>query len=200
MPDGPSFHGSPPGPSRTTISPALCAASPPAGARSGRPAGRAGRRAHSALRPAAQSPPPHTRAPHLRLIGTVIKSRTADETRAMVRRFAEGALPMVADGRLKPLIGKVLPSPRRPRPIALRDRRRVRQDCAEGCRMGHGGAPRLAPRSSMTERKAAADIAPIRGPLGRSWAGFLRFRAAAARWSPCPAPSGRRGRQAATCA
>lgn len=27
----------------------------------------------------------------------------------MVRRFAEGVLPMVADGRLKPLVGKVLP-------------------------------------------------------------------------------------------
>ncbi|MDQ0350182.1 NAD(P)H-quinone oxidoreductase [Ancylobacter vacuolatus] len=46
---------------------------------------------------------------HLRLIGTVMKSRTPDEKRAMVRRFAEGALPMFADGRLKPLVGKVFP-------------------------------------------------------------------------------------------
>ena len=46
---------------------------------------------------------------HLRLIGTVMKSRTADEKRAMVQRFAEGALPMFADGRLKPLVGKVFP-------------------------------------------------------------------------------------------
>ncbi|WP_369807067.1 NAD(P)H-quinone oxidoreductase [Ancylobacter radicis] len=46
---------------------------------------------------------------HLRLIGTVMKSRRADEKRAMVRRFAEGALPMFADGRLKPLVGKVFP-------------------------------------------------------------------------------------------
>lgn len=46
---------------------------------------------------------------HLRLIGTVMKSRTAEEKRAMVRRFAEGALPMFADGRLKPLVGKVFP-------------------------------------------------------------------------------------------
>ncbi|MDR6955107.1 NADPH2:quinone reductase [Ancylobacter sp. 3268] len=46
---------------------------------------------------------------HLRLIGTVMKSRTVDEKRAMVRRFAEGALPMFADGRLKPLVGKVFP-------------------------------------------------------------------------------------------
>lgn len=46
---------------------------------------------------------------HLRLIGTVMKSRTADEKRAMVRRFAESALPMFADGRLKPLVGKVFP-------------------------------------------------------------------------------------------
>ena len=44
---------------------------------------------------------------HLRLIGTVMKSRTAEEKRAMVRRFTEGALPMFADGRLKPLVGKV---------------------------------------------------------------------------------------------
>lgn len=42
---------------------------------------------------------------HLRLIGTVMKSRTAEEKRAMLRRFAEGALPMFADGWLKPLIG-----------------------------------------------------------------------------------------------
>lgn len=46
---------------------------------------------------------------HLRLIGTVMKSRTVDEKRAMVRRFAESALPMFADGRLKPLVGKVFP-------------------------------------------------------------------------------------------
>lgn len=44
---------------------------------------------------------------HLRLIGTVMKSRSSDEKRAMVRRFAEGALAMFADGRLKPLVGKV---------------------------------------------------------------------------------------------
>lgn len=46
---------------------------------------------------------------HLRLIGTVMKSRTADEKRAMVRRFAEGALPMFADGRLKPLVSRAFP-------------------------------------------------------------------------------------------
>jgi NADPH2:quinone reductase len=46
---------------------------------------------------------------YLRLIGTVMKSRTADEKRAMVRRFAEGALPMFTEGRLKPLVGKVFP-------------------------------------------------------------------------------------------
>ncbi|WP_371347234.1 NAD(P)H-quinone oxidoreductase [Ancylobacter sp. IITR112] len=44
---------------------------------------------------------------HLRLIGTVMKSRTVEEKRAMVRRFAEGALPMFTEGRLKPLVGKV---------------------------------------------------------------------------------------------
>ncbi len=46
---------------------------------------------------------------HLRLIGTVMKSRTAEEKRAMVRRFAEGALPMFADGRLRPVVGQVFP-------------------------------------------------------------------------------------------
>lgn len=46
---------------------------------------------------------------HLRLIGTVMKSRTVEEKRAMVHRFAEGALPMFADGRLAPLVGKVFP-------------------------------------------------------------------------------------------
>ena len=46
---------------------------------------------------------------HLRLIGTVMKSRTVDEKRAMVRRFAEGALPMFVDGRLKPLVGATFP-------------------------------------------------------------------------------------------
>jgi len=46
---------------------------------------------------------------HLRLIGTVMKSRTAEEKRAMVRRFAEGALPMFADGQLRPLVGATFP-------------------------------------------------------------------------------------------
>lgn len=46
---------------------------------------------------------------HLRLIGTVMKSRSAEEKRAMVGRFAEGALPLFASGQLKPLVGKVFP-------------------------------------------------------------------------------------------
>lgn len=46
---------------------------------------------------------------HLRLIGTVMKSRSGEEKRAMVRRFAEGALPLFADGQLKPIVGKVFP-------------------------------------------------------------------------------------------
>lgn len=46
---------------------------------------------------------------HLRIIGTVMKSRDAEEKRAMVRRFAENALPMFTDGRLKPLVGEVFP-------------------------------------------------------------------------------------------
>lgn len=46
---------------------------------------------------------------HLRVIGTVMKSRTPDEKRAMVRRFAHGALPMFAQGRLRPVVGRTFP-------------------------------------------------------------------------------------------
>lgn len=45
---------------------------------------------------------------HLRLIGTVMKSRSRTEKRAIVRRFTEQVLPMM--GReLKPVIGAVYP-------------------------------------------------------------------------------------------
>lgn len=46
---------------------------------------------------------------HLRLIGTVMKSRTLEEKRAMVARFAAGALPRLAKGQLRPVIDQVLP-------------------------------------------------------------------------------------------
>jgi len=46
---------------------------------------------------------------HLRVIGTVMKSRTPEEKRAMVRRFAHGALPMFAQGRLHPVVGRTFP-------------------------------------------------------------------------------------------
>ncbi|WP_176084773.1 NAD(P)H-quinone oxidoreductase [Martelella sp. HB161492] len=46
---------------------------------------------------------------HLRIIGTVMKSRSMEEKRAMVRRFAENGLPMFADGRLKPVIWQSFP-------------------------------------------------------------------------------------------
>jgi NADPH:quinone reductase len=46
---------------------------------------------------------------HLRIIGTVMKSRSVAEKRAMVRRFTECALPMLTDGRLKPLVGQTFP-------------------------------------------------------------------------------------------
>lgn len=46
---------------------------------------------------------------HLSLIGTVMKSRSAEEKRAMVSRFAKGALPLFESGRLRPVIGKVFP-------------------------------------------------------------------------------------------
>lgn len=46
---------------------------------------------------------------HLKVIGTVMKSRAIEEKRAMVRRFAENALPMFVDGQLRPLVGEVFP-------------------------------------------------------------------------------------------
>lgn len=46
---------------------------------------------------------------HLKIIGTVMKSRSLQEKRSMVQRFADGALPLFCDGRLKPLVGKVFP-------------------------------------------------------------------------------------------
>ncbi len=46
---------------------------------------------------------------HLKIIGTVMKSRTAEEKRAMVQRFAEDGLPMFRDGRLRPVISQIFP-------------------------------------------------------------------------------------------
>lgn len=46
---------------------------------------------------------------HLRLVGTVMKSRGVDEKRAMVRRFSEGFLPLFESGGLKPLVDEVFP-------------------------------------------------------------------------------------------
>jgi NADPH2:quinone reductase len=46
---------------------------------------------------------------HLRIIGTVMKSRTPAEKRAMVRRFAEGALPLFATGNLRSLVSRMFP-------------------------------------------------------------------------------------------
>ncbi|ASG21303.1 NAD(P)H-quinone oxidoreductase [Nitrospirillum viridazoti] len=46
---------------------------------------------------------------HLRLIGTVMKSRTPEEKRAMVARFAAGALPRLASGEIHAVIDRVLP-------------------------------------------------------------------------------------------
>lgn len=46
---------------------------------------------------------------HLRLIGTVMKSRTLAEKRSMVARFAARTLPLFASGGLRPVIDQVLP-------------------------------------------------------------------------------------------
>ncbi|QIP10297.1 NAD(P)H-quinone oxidoreductase [Bradyrhizobium symbiodeficiens] len=46
---------------------------------------------------------------HLRLVGTVMKSRGLDEKRAMVRRFFENFLPLFMSGGLKPLVDRVFP-------------------------------------------------------------------------------------------
>ncbi|MEY9184166.1 NADPH2:quinone reductase [Bradyrhizobium sp. USDA 326] len=46
---------------------------------------------------------------HLQLVGTVMKSRSMNEKRAMVRRFAEGFLPLFASRGLKALVDQVFP-------------------------------------------------------------------------------------------
>lgn len=46
---------------------------------------------------------------HLRLQGTVMKSRSPDDKRAMVERFVQIALPLIETGRLRPLIHAFLP-------------------------------------------------------------------------------------------
>ncbi|TWB45406.1 NAD(P)H-quinone oxidoreductase [Nitrospirillum pindoramense] len=46
---------------------------------------------------------------HLRLIGTVMKSRTPEEKRAMVARFTAGALPHLARREIRPVIDRILP-------------------------------------------------------------------------------------------
>lgn len=46
---------------------------------------------------------------HLRLQGTVMKSRTVAEKRAMVRRFAEVVLPLIAQADMRPPVHAVFP-------------------------------------------------------------------------------------------
>jgi NADPH2:quinone reductase len=46
---------------------------------------------------------------HLRIVGTVMKSRTAAEKRAMTQRFVDHALPLFASGKLRPIISAVYP-------------------------------------------------------------------------------------------
>jgi NADPH2:quinone reductase len=46
---------------------------------------------------------------HLRLQGTVMKSRSPEEKRAMVKRFVRIALPLLKTGRLRPLIHATFP-------------------------------------------------------------------------------------------
>ncbi|MET3711861.1 NADPH2:quinone reductase [Sphingomonas trueperi] len=46
---------------------------------------------------------------HLRLVGTVMKSRDADEKRAMVRRFVENLLPLFENGKLRPILASTFP-------------------------------------------------------------------------------------------
>jgi hypothetical protein len=46
---------------------------------------------------------------HLQIIGTVMKSRTQEEKRAMVRRFGDRWLDHFADGRLIPVFGSDSP-------------------------------------------------------------------------------------------
>ncbi|PWC47295.1 NAD(P)H-quinone oxidoreductase [Azospirillum sp. TSA6c] len=46
---------------------------------------------------------------HLRLVGTVMKSRQPNEKRAMVQRFADRMLPLVASGTLRAVVSQVFP-------------------------------------------------------------------------------------------
>lgn len=46
---------------------------------------------------------------HLRLVGTVMKSRQPDEKRAMVQRFADRMLPLIASGTLRAVVSQVFP-------------------------------------------------------------------------------------------
>jgi len=45
----------------------------------------------------------------LRIIGTVMKSRTREDKQAMVQRFAQRWLKRFADGTLKPVVDSVFP-------------------------------------------------------------------------------------------
>jgi NADPH2:quinone reductase len=45
----------------------------------------------------------------LSLIGVTFRTRTLDERIAIVQRFAADLLPALADGRLRPLLDRVLP-------------------------------------------------------------------------------------------
>ena len=46
---------------------------------------------------------------HLRVIGTVMKSRNAEEKSAMIRRFADKMLPYFVSARLRPIVDTVFP-------------------------------------------------------------------------------------------
>lgn len=46
---------------------------------------------------------------HLKIIGTVMKSRTAETKQAMTKRFADSSLEHFADGRLKPMLDRQCP-------------------------------------------------------------------------------------------
>jgi NADPH:quinone reductase-like Zn-dependent oxidoreductase len=58
----------------------------------------------------------------LTLVGTVLRGRALDEKIALVRSFSRGMLPLVASGRLRPVLDRVLPLERVAEAHALLER------------------------------------------------------------------------------
>jgi NADPH:quinone reductase-like Zn-dependent oxidoreductase len=49
-------------------------------------------------------------AKRARVTGTVLRARPLEEKAAAVQAFARGALPLLADGRVRPIVDRVFPA------------------------------------------------------------------------------------------